>query len=153
MNMLTTGASSGMGDEAACAKRGQAACAKSLPFSVNKNLAVNLSDQLADGLRGAILSGYYKKGEMLPKLSDMASALGVSMRIPREAVAKLASENLVSPRQRLGCVVLGRREAYWRGQVLAIVPVACEQARPRGIPFFRVHARPRGERPVELHRA
>ena len=128
MNMLTTGASSGMGDEAACAKRGQVACAKSLPFSVNKNLAVNLSDQLADGLRGAILSGYYKKGEMLPKLSDMASALGVSMRIPREAVAKLASENLVSPRQRLGCVVLGRREAYWRGQVLAIVPVACEGA-------------------------
>lgn len=106
----------------------KASCAKRLPFAVNKNLAVNLSDQVADGLRSAILSGYYKKGEMLPKLSDMASALGVSMRIPREAVAKLAAENLVSPRQRLGCVVLGRREAYWRGQVLAIAPVACEGA-------------------------
>lgn len=101
---------------------------KRLPFSVNKNLAVNLSDQVADGLRDAILSGYYKKGEMLPKLSDMASELGVSMRIPREAVEKLASENLVSPRQRLGCIVLGRREAYWRGHVLAIAPVACEGA-------------------------
>ena len=59
--------------------RGCATAVKTLPFSVNKNLAVNLSDQLADGLRSAILSGYFKKGEMLPKLSDMAEALGVSI--------------------------------------------------------------------------
>ena len=91
-----------------------------LPFAVNRNLSINLSDQLADGLRQAIVSGYYRKGEMLPKLSDMATALGVSMRVPREAIAKLAAEGFVSPRQRIGCEVLGRRESFWRGQILAI---------------------------------
>ena len=91
-----------------------------LPFAVNRNLSINLSDQVADGLRQAIVSGYYRKGEMLPKLSDMATALGVSMRVPREAIAKLAAEGFVSPRQRIGCEVLGRRESFWRGQILAI---------------------------------
>ena len=92
-----------------------------LPFKVNRNIATNLSDQVADGLRRAIVIGYYRKGELLPKLSDIAQALGVSMRISREAVAKLAAENLVSPRPRLGCVVLGPKETLWKGHVLAIV--------------------------------
>ena len=91
-----------------------------LPFKVYRNIASNLSDQVADGLRQAILTGYYRKGEMLPKFTEIARTLGVSMRIPREAVAKLAAENLVSPRPRVGCVVLGRRESLWRGRVLAI---------------------------------
>ena len=92
-----------------------------LPFKVNRNLATNLSDQVADGLRQAIATGYYRKGDMLPKLSDIAQTLGVSIRIPREAVARLAMENLVSPRPRLGCVVLGAKEMLWKGHVLAIV--------------------------------
>ncbi len=91
-----------------------------LPFKVYRNITDNLSDQVADGLRQAILTGYYRKGEMLPKFTEIAHTLGVSMRIPREAVAKLAAENLVSPRPRVGCVVLGRRESLWRGRVLAI---------------------------------
>jgi hypothetical protein len=67
-----------MGDEAACAKRGQAACAKSLPFSVNKNLAVNLSDQLADRLRGAILSG-----QLMLRQSKAASLNPLQSRMSR----------------------------------------------------------------------
>ena len=91
-----------------------------LPFRVYRNIAENLSDQVADGLRQAIMTGYYRKGEALPNLDEIAAALGVSLRIPREAIAKLAAESLVSPRPRLGCIVLGRRESLWRGRVLAI---------------------------------
>lgn len=92
-----------------------------LPFKVHRDMAANLSDQVADGLRQAILTGYYRKGEALPNLEEIAATLGVSLRIPREAIARLATENLVSPRPRLGCIVLGRRETLWRGRVLAIV--------------------------------
>ena len=95
--------------------------ARPLPFTINHNLAANLSDQVADGLRQAILSGYYRSGEALPKFADIAKALGVSMRIPREAVAQLAAENLVSPRPRVGSIVLGAKEMLWKGQILAIV--------------------------------
>ena len=38
-----------------------------LPFKIYRNITDNLSDQVADGLRQAILTGYYRKGEMLPK--------------------------------------------------------------------------------------
>ena len=97
-----------------------------LPFAVNRSLAKNLSDQVADGLRRAIASGFYRKGDVLPTLHELARALGTSLRVPREAVAMLAAENLVSPRPRVGSVVLGRRETLWKGQVLAVVPADLE---------------------------
>lgn len=97
-----------------------------LPFAVNHGIAKNLSDQVADGLRRAIASGFYRKGDVLPTLHDLAGALGTSLRVPREAVARLAAENLVSPRPRVGSVVLGPRETLWKGQLLAVVPADLE---------------------------
>lgn len=95
---------------------------KPLPFRLDRASAANLSDQTADGLREAILSGFYLPGDILPTLPDMAEQLGTSLRIPREAVAKLSAESLVAPRRRIGCVVVGRERRVWRGRVLGIVP-------------------------------
>ena len=42
---------------------------KPVPFRLDHTASANLSDQLADGLRDAIVSGYYRKGDILPELS------------------------------------------------------------------------------------
>jgi DNA-binding transcriptional regulator YhcF (GntR family) len=96
--------------------------ARPLPFSINRSLATSLSDQVADGLRRAIVSGYYRRGDVLPTLEALARELGTSLRVPRDAVARLTAENLVSPRPRVGSVILASGETLWRGQVLAVVP-------------------------------
>lgn len=93
-----------------------------LPFSINRSLAVSLSDQVADGLRRAIMSGYYRRGDVLPTLEDLAKELGTSLRVPRDAVARLAAENLVNPRPRVGSVILASGEMLWKGRILAVVP-------------------------------
>ena len=94
-----------------------------LPFAINRSLAASLSDQVADGLRKAIYSGYYKRGDVLPTLEELAKELGTSLRVPRDAISRLAAENLVSPRPRVGSVILASGETHWNGQVLAVVPM------------------------------
>ena len=96
---------------------------KPLPFSIDRSNAASLSDQVAEGLRRAIVSGYYQRGDVLPTLEELAKELGTSLRVPRDAVARLAAENLVSPRPRVGSVILASGETHWKGQVLAVVPM------------------------------
>ena len=45
---------------------------KRVPFSVNRNDSQTLVAQVADGLRQAIVSGYYKVGEVLPSSYELA---------------------------------------------------------------------------------
>ena len=101
---------------------------KPVPFRLDRTVAANLSDQLADGLRSAIASGYYRKGDVLPTIVELARALGTSVQVPRAAIAALAAENAVSPRRGVGCVVVGRRQSVWKGRVLGIVPAEREGA-------------------------
>ena len=95
--------------------------AEALPFEVDRRKPGRLVDQLADGLRQAILSNFWKPGEALPTLDRLAAAAGTSLRIPREAVARLKAEGLVDPRPGLGCMVTGARRARWRGHVLFVL--------------------------------
>ena len=90
------------------------------PFTVDRNCRTSLVDQVADGLRQAIVSGYYRPGGVLPSWQALSRALGVSLRIPREAIAKLADEGLVISRPFTGCTVLPRNATLWRGHVLVI---------------------------------
>lgn len=99
-----------------------------IPFRLDHTASANLSAQLADGLRDAIVSGYYRKGETLPTIVQLAKQLGTSVQVPRAAIAALAAENLVSPRRGVGCVVVGRRQSIWKGRVLGIVPAEREGA-------------------------
>ncbi len=93
-----------------------------LPFRVDRNLRTNLVDQVVDGFRQAIQGGVYRPGDTLPTIRALAPALGVSVRVTAEAVKALTAEGLVSPRSRLGSIVLGKREQLWRGRVLIVLP-------------------------------
>lgn len=91
---------------------------KGIPFRLNREDARPLVDQLADGLRSAILSGYWKSGEYLPGRDELAETLGVSVCVPRGAFRKLAAEGLLKSRPRLGCQVMDLDQRSWRGHVL-----------------------------------
>lgn len=89
-------------------------------FAIDRADRRSLVDQVADGLRSAIVSGFYKVGDLLPPREILARELGVSARVTREALVKLAKENLVNPRQRLGSVVLAPGSAIWYGHVVCV---------------------------------
>lgn len=95
---------------------------KEIPFAVDRRSAISLVDQVAEGFRRAIRTGYYGSGDFLPPVDAIAEGLGVSRRIPLEVMRRLAAENLVSPRPRVGCMVLGETDVRWRGQILLILP-------------------------------
>ena len=94
---------------------------KPLPFTVDRRIPTSLADQLADGLRQAIQSGYYKPGESIPRLKEMASQTGTSLRIPREALERLKNEGVIDPRRALGSLVTGKALSRWRGHVLFVL--------------------------------
>ena len=94
----------------------------SLPLALNRNLRTPLATQLAENLRNAILSGYYKPGDILPSYKQLARDLGVSLRIPREAMADLVARGMVNPRPRIGCEVLPPKSKSWNGRIHVIAP-------------------------------
>jgi len=95
---------------------------KKIPFSVSRNSSRTLVRQTIDGLRVAILNGYYRPGDVLPTTRELAKRLGVSTIVTEAAVKAIAAEGLTNPRPRIGSVVLGRRERVWRGHVLFVSP-------------------------------
>ena len=93
-----------------------------LPFKVDRASRTDLPRQVTDGLRAAILSGFFKPGDILPPVQAMRKALGVSVRAPLEAIRRLQDEGLVASRRHVGVVVLGRNEMSWKGHVLVVYP-------------------------------
>ncbi|MBP5545506.1 MAG: GntR family transcriptional regulator [Kiritimatiellae bacterium] len=91
-----------------------------MPFKVDHALWGNIETQVTDGIRMAILSGYYKPGDILPSLVAFARGLGVSTRAPQTALRVLTQEGLVSPRTRRGTMVLGPRLGAFRGRVVIV---------------------------------
>jgi DNA-binding LacI/PurR family transcriptional regulator len=81
-----------------------------------------LARQIADGLRTAIETGYYRPGDILPPVRDLADILGVSMGIAVQAVNRIREEGLISPRPAVGSVVCAPDNPHWKGQVLIVVP-------------------------------
>ena len=93
-----------------------------IPFSLDRKIAAPLSVQMAEGLRAAIASGFYRDGEVLPTIHEFARLLGTSVRVPREAITALAAEGLLKPRRRIGCIVVGHGSTVWKGRILAVMP-------------------------------
>ena len=89
-------------------------------FSLDRSRRGDLACQVAAGLRAAIKTGFYKTGEILPPVRDLAEILEVSKGIAEQAVAMLREEGLISPRPAVGSVVLGRGGKLWRGNVLFV---------------------------------
>ena len=92
-----------------------------LPFKLNPSAKASYTEQLADAIRDAIRKGRYRVGERLPSWDEMAAALGVSRRIPRDAMKILAREGCVISRPRIGTVV-GRvaERRTWKAPVLYV---------------------------------
>ncbi len=91
-----------------------------MPFQVDHKLRVNIETQVTDGIRQAILSGFYKPGDFLPKAVDLTRGLHVSIRATKAAFRTLKREGLISPRRRLGTVVVGPKADVFHGRVVIV---------------------------------
>ena len=93
---------------------------KKVPFSVSRGDARSLAAQVADGLREAIVGGYYKPGEVVPTSRDLAPMLGVSRIVTIAALEKLCAEGFIVSRPRIGSVVVDRSAKRWNGHVVLV---------------------------------
>ena len=91
-----------------------------MPFQVDHKLNVDIPTQVTDGLREAILTGFYKPGEVLPRIREFTRGLHVSLRALLPAYRTLKKEGLISPRSRLGTVVVGPKADVFRGRVVIV---------------------------------
>lgn len=95
-----------------------------VPFRIDRSLPQSLVGQMTDGLRDAIVTGYYKPGDTLPTIHEWTRMLEVSIRVPEGALANLVKDGYVVTRPRQGCVVQPRKDRrVWRGHVLFVRPV------------------------------
>ena len=71
---------------------------KKPPFTIDRSRHGGLAIQLADALRRAIQTGYYRPGELLPPIRELAALTGVSQVITTRAIRILKMERIISPR-------------------------------------------------------
>ena len=95
------------------------------PFKIDRARRGDLASQVADGLRTAIETGYYRPGDILPPVRDLGELLGVSMVVAVHAVDIIREEGLISPRPRVGSVVCAKDRPLWKGHVVIVVPPGC----------------------------
>jgi len=81
---------------------------KKLPFTISRGLNMSLGEQMFQGLKKAIVRGVYKPGQTLPGIHEMAAAAGVSERISREALARLAEIGWCTSKRGYNSVVADR---------------------------------------------
>ena len=67
-----------------------------------------LFETVVQALRSQILAGEFGVGEKLPTESRMTEIFGVSRTVVREAIAALAADGMVQPRQGAGVFVMAQ---------------------------------------------
>lgn len=65
-----------------------------------------LSERVVAALRSQLLAGAFEAGQKLPTENQLAETYGVSRTVIREAIATLAADDLVEPRQGAGVFVI-----------------------------------------------
>lgn len=70
-----------------------------MPIEYEPLVTTSLAKQIADALREAIIAGRLKVDERLPVEQDLAAKFGVSRPTIREALKRLAAQNLVRSRR------------------------------------------------------
>ena len=95
---------------------------KKPPFAIDRTRYGDLSVQIADGLRTAIQTGFYRPGDILPPVRDLAEILEVSKTMAERGVALVREEGLISPRPHIGSVVCAKDRPLWKGHVVIVVP-------------------------------
>ena len=69
-----------------------------LPFEINRNGAEPLTSQIEQGVVRGIETGFWKPGDILPTLDELAAATGVSLIVVRNAMRRLVDKGRVNPR-------------------------------------------------------
>ena len=69
---------------------------KNVPFEVSRNDARPLVRQVLDGMREAILGGYYAPGDEIPPYAELARLLGVSQIVTKAVLKRLGEETYVT---------------------------------------------------------
>ena len=91
-------------------------------FKFTPDGATTLADALCSYLRGEIAGGRIKAGEPLPTIKRLAESSGLTFRVARGVVERLAREGYVRSRPRVGTVVLPRDITALHGRVLFVLP-------------------------------
>ena len=92
---------------------------KTPPFAIAPRGAATLTEQGEEGLRQAILTGFYQDGDFIPGYVAFARKIGVSTAVVRPAIARLIADGLCKPRPGLGLQVCSRAPATV-GNVLVV---------------------------------
>jgi GntR family transcriptional repressor for pyruvate dehydrogenase complex len=72
------------------------------------NRKPKLAEMVVDALRKRIGAGEFGPGEKLPTESQLTTTFGVSRTVVREAIAALAADGMVQPRQGAGVFVMAQ---------------------------------------------
>ena len=91
-----------------------------MPFKVDRNLGVNVETQVTDGIREAILTGFYKPGDVLPTILEFKRGLHVSLRVLLPAYRTLKREGLIIPHRSVGTVAAGPQADVFHGRVVIV---------------------------------
>ena len=91
---------------------------KKLPFAIARKTGLTLTAQIVDGFRRAIAFGFYRPGDILPSLREVARKTGTSLIVVREAFQRLSAEGHVSLRRGIGSIVLDQGAFAWRGHIV-----------------------------------
>lgn len=89
-------------------------------FRIDRNANGSMTLQLVENVRGAIVCGQFREGDVLPTIKETAGLSGACEMVVREAYRRLSDEGLVRSRPRIGCVVCPRPVKAWRGHVLLV---------------------------------
>lgn len=95
---------------------------KTFPVRVNRDLGLTLTEQLRRGVIAAIGNEYYRHGDRLPTLLEIAKASGASVMVVRNAFQKLIAEGHVVAKRRFGMSVRVAEEKPWSGIALILLP-------------------------------
>lgn len=91
-------------------------------FHFTPDGATTAADALCAYLKGEIAGGRLKAGTPLPTIRELAAASGLTFRVARGVMERLAREGYVRSRPRVGAVVLSRDIRAVRGKVLLTLP-------------------------------
>ena len=91
-------------------------------FHYTPDGSTTLADAVCAFVKDEIAYGRLKAGEAIPTIKELAEASGLTFRIARGVVERLAREGYVRSRPRVGTVVLPRDITALHGRVLFVLP-------------------------------
>ena len=96
-------------------------------LAVDRNSGITLTDQLVEQLKDAIVKGNCRPGTVLPGIREIATAAGVSEKVVRTVLRRLADEGWTHPCRHVGSIIAerGAKGARWRVLYFTHNPYYC----------------------------